>query len=541
VFQFRSNTEPEPPLAPPDTYILDILQLIDTQYNHTYHFAMKVISEREDLALWFQNRYWGLSANQYHDNKTTRADIQTHASKIYFPESTNDVSELLQSVLDPTCTSPVACVCGGHESSNVALLAEAQDSTILDMALLADIVVDKENMRVTVGAGVRMQALAEAVRDAHGALPIGTGATVGVLGYVLNGGISGYFSRRLGLLGQRVVRLTFVTADGELKELSAPSTSIGTTTTTTTTSQEDSDLFFSILGAGSALGIVTSMTFAMEDEAVVQGGGQIIVPCGSEKSLAQAYARDALIFMKENILDVNEEGAAMELIVTADNTVIANFVFYDSFPSFDRERFVDPFRKIAANHHLKIVFDNVAEWKSWYEVASSLWPIVSAMQGNPILTLQHACGTKGPPSTKILDFIANQWIGESPIELAPMSIIECRTLGGAIERGRLIPTGNLSHPFFVNLLLMYDADGVSSDDRKTIKERTRSLTKAASDVDSLTVDFSGTSSQPDDFDHVACGADIFGTEAAYHTIVTTKKKIDSHNRFRFHPFAFVLN
>jgi len=60
------------------------------------------------------------------------------------------------------------------------------------MALLADIV-----KHVTVGAGVRMQALAEAVRDAHGALPIGTGATVGVLGYVLNGGISGYFSRRI--------------------------------------------------------------------------------------------------------------------------------------------------------------------------------------------------------------------------------------------------------------------------------------------------------------------------------------------------------
>ncbi len=35
------------------------------------------------------------------------------------------------------------------------------------------------------------------------ALPVGTGPGVGVVGYIVNGGLNGYFSRRLGLLGQR--------------------------------------------------------------------------------------------------------------------------------------------------------------------------------------------------------------------------------------------------------------------------------------------------------------------------------------------------
>ena len=47
-----------------------------------------------------------------------------------------------------------------------------------------------------------MRTLAETCKEEKCALPIGTGDTVGVCGYVLNSGISGYFGKRLGMLGQ---------------------------------------------------------------------------------------------------------------------------------------------------------------------------------------------------------------------------------------------------------------------------------------------------------------------------------------------------
>ena len=43
---------------------------------------------------------------------------------------------------------------------------------------------------------------------------------MGVCGYTLNGGLSGYFGKRLGMLGQRVVSLEIVLADGSLSRIS---------------------------------------------------------------------------------------------------------------------------------------------------------------------------------------------------------------------------------------------------------------------------------------------------------------------------------
>ena len=117
-------------------------------------------------------------------------------------------------------TTPIACVCGGHESSGVALVAN-QDAVILDLGCLKAIDFDSTGNEtlVTVGAGVVFRELVEAVKAHGGALPVGTGPGVGVAGYVLNGGLSSYFSRRLGLLGQRAVQMTVVTADGEIRVL----------------------------------------------------------------------------------------------------------------------------------------------------------------------------------------------------------------------------------------------------------------------------------------------------------------------------------
>jgi hypothetical protein len=202
---------------------------------------------------------------------------------------------------------------------------------------------------------------------------------------------------------------------------------------------------------------------------------------------------------------------------------------------------VAPIREFAERSGLDIVVDNVTQWTTWMEAASSLWPILFEIKGDLLVTLQHCCGTKSLPSDKVLDFIVDKWLGESPLQLAPMSIIEARTLGGAIREKRALPTGNCHHSFFVDLIVMYDAESVPIEDRKQISDKTASLLQAGKNVESLTVDFSGTHSQPDDQGHSAIGRDIFGSEASFQNILAVKTRLDPQNRFRFHPFVSILS
>ena len=48
------------------------------------------------------------------------------------------------------------------------------------------------------------------------------------------------------------------------------------------TPESDGELFRSVLGAGAALGVVTSLTFRTAPGDAVRTGGQIVVPCGDE-------------------------------------------------------------------------------------------------------------------------------------------------------------------------------------------------------------------------------------------------------------------
>jgi hypothetical protein len=467
---------------------------------------MKVISDPNEIQEWFQQRVWALSANKVGSND------KCQAKQICFPTSTQQVSRLLKSYPN----LPLACVAGAHESSNVALCAV--DAMVLDFCEMNSIVVS--GMQVTVEPGVLFRALVEAVSEAHGALPVGTGPDVGVFGYVLNGGLSGYFSRRLGLLGQRVVRLECVTANGDILQISP-----------------ESDLFTCFLGAGSALAVVTSITFQMEQESIFQGGGQMVVPCG-EMARTQTFVKEALLFLRDVVM--SNESVAMQLVVTSDLTCIVTFIFYDSFQG-DMESFFVPMREFAKRSDLDIVVDNVTQWTSWMDAASSLWPIISEIKGDLLVGLQHCCGTKGLPSDDVVDFLVHKWLGESALQSAPMSLIEARTLGGAICEKRELPTGNCHHSFFCDLIVVYDAEVVSSEDRQQILDKTASVLQAGKTVESLTIDFSGTHSQPDDKGGSTIGQDIFGSEASYQNILAVKKRLDPENRFRFHPFVSILS
>lgn len=439
----------------------------------------------------------------------------TDARQIYRPRSAQEIAELVRSV-PPSIA--IACVGGGHETANLAMFANPE-AIVLDLVHLKSIRFHQEGESplVTVAAGVIFRELVEALKGQHAALPVGSAPNVGVVGYVINGGLSGYFSRRLGLLGQRVVRMTVVTAAGEIRVLTPAD-----------------DLFTAMLGAGGALGIVVDITVELAPESIIQGAEQRVVAYETREQ-AVAFARGALRIQRESALP--NDSVAMELVITGTKALVATVVFYDTFQGNAAE-FVKPLEELAASLNLTIALKS--HWTTWYEAATALWPVVAEIKGSPLGMLQHCIGTSGPPTDAILDFICDTVIAEVPLDEAPFSIVEIRTLGAAVFSKREIASGNCHHPFFLDFVTLYDARVKTVDERQQIAELTQRVLEKARLVEGLSVDFSGTHSQPDDLDSGVSLAGILGTEAMAELVRRQKQAVDPAHRFRFHPLAKVL-
>ena len=464
-------------------------------------------------AEWFMQRAHTLSGNKVlvSSDGSTRPTT-TLASRVCFPRSAQDIADLIKST---PATTPIACVCGGRESSNAATVA-GSGAIILDMVHLKSIEFhhDSEGMLVTVGAGVVFRELVEAVREKHGALPVGTGPGVGVVGYIVNGGLSGYFSRRLGLLGQRVVRLTMVTAAGEIRVLTS-----------------EDPLLSVMMGAGSALGVVVDVTIRVADESIIQSAEQRVFVFET-RSQAVEFSRGALRILKEHVL--GDDSVTMELVVTGTKALVVTIVFYDTFRG-NAVEFVKRFEDLAASAKLPMVAHS--HWGSWYETAAALWPVINGIKGDPLVMLFHCVGTKGIPGDSALDYISDTMVAQAPLDEAEFSLVEIRALGGAAMKGKMLPSGNCHHAFFVDLVTMYDAKNKTVDERTTIVDLTKRVIDKARTVGELSVDFSGTHSQPDDVGASAEARVIFGTQALAESVRAMKQQMDPNNRFRFHPFA----
>ena len=491
---------------------------------------------------WFNNRTWSLSGNkekEFAEKERQNADDDDPAAAaaiIVFPKSTMEVSQLLSNI--DHRERAIAVVCGGHSSSNVATWPsldknEQHRTLILDMKHMSSMTVNNETREVTVGGGSLFRQLAETCAGAKCALPIGTGPTVGVAGYVLNGGISGYFGRRLGMLGQRVTELEIVMANGDIRTLSSTSPRL------VGGEKDDGDLLRACLGGGSAMGVATSLTLMMEDESSFRTGGSLVFAC-STKSTAKVFLTKALSFMKDNVMMPSLASTSMEIVTTSDFTVICTLVFYDSFDG-DPETFVAPLRQAAMELDVPIVADGVSSYKSWFDAASNLWGVIDGMKGDPLVRMDHCIGTEQIPSDEVLAFLLDRFFG-SFIEKAPLTIIEIRTLGGA-NGDRLLPTGNAKCCFFADMIVSYDAATTTVEDKSSILAEVHGIIADAMKMRGcgLMVNFSGTHGQSDDPPALLpSGDEVFGGRENHDLVRSAKKKHDPSNRFRYHPFAHIF-
>jgi FAD/FMN-containing dehydrogenase len=149
--------------------------------------------------------------------------------------------------------APIAVRGGGHNGGGLGVV---DDGVVIDLAGMADVVVDPGSATVRVGGGCTWSQVDQATAEYGRATPSGIISTTGVGGLTLGGGI-GYLTRRYGLTIDNLLEAELVLADGTQARASA---------------EENADLFWAIRGGGGNFGVATSFRFALHPVSTVLGG-----------------------------------------------------------------------------------------------------------------------------------------------------------------------------------------------------------------------------------------------------------------------------
>ena len=141
----------------------------------------------------------------------------------------------------------------GHNAGPLAL---GENVVLVKTHHMRQVSVDAERRVARAQAGALWGDVVPAAA-AHGLAALsGSSHDVGVVGYMLGGGIS-FLGRRYGLASNRVLAIELVTADGELIRADR---------------NNHADVFWAMRGGGGAFGVVTAIEFELFDIATVYAG-----------------------------------------------------------------------------------------------------------------------------------------------------------------------------------------------------------------------------------------------------------------------------
>ncbi len=141
----------------------------------------------------------------------------------------------------------------GHNAEPMGPLGE---TILLKTTKLDRVHVDPDSRCARVGAGARWGDVVPTASE-HGLAALhGSTPDVSVAGYTLGGGM-GWYARKHGLAANSVTAIEVVTADGEVRRVSAAN---------------ESDLFWALRGGGGNFGVVTALEFDLFPLAAVYAG-----------------------------------------------------------------------------------------------------------------------------------------------------------------------------------------------------------------------------------------------------------------------------
>ncbi|RKG61531.1 FAD-binding oxidoreductase [Corallococcus sp. CA054B] len=163
--------------------------------------------------------------------------LVTHSPQyVVAVKSTKDVAEAIRFARENQL--PVSVLATGHGT-----YASITSGVLISTKALNHVSIDPATRIATIGAGARWEPVIEEAAK-HGLAPIaGSSTNVGVVGYLLGGGL-GPLVRSHGVSSDYVVGYTLVTSDGETVEASA---------------EQHPDLFWALRGGKGGFGIVTEV------------------------------------------------------------------------------------------------------------------------------------------------------------------------------------------------------------------------------------------------------------------------------------------
>jgi hypothetical protein len=300
---------------------------------------------------------------------------------------------------------PVGAIATGHGA-----VVAADDAIVINLRRIDGVGLDPESRTATIGAAVTAQQLIEAAAKVGLAPLAGSSPSVGVVGYVLGGGLSPTLGRRYGFAADHVHSAEIVSSDGSLRRIDA---------------DREPDLFWAIRGGMGNFGVVTSLTMGLVPVTRLYGGG--------------------LHFGGEHVEQVVD--AYRALVADAPRELTASFAFLrqpssPSVPEPLRGRFTVHVR-IA---HLGPATDGqrlIAELRA---VAPALIDTVSEMPYTAI------AGIHADPAGPIPTYEMSALLRDFPADAAraliaaagpgvdtPAGLIEIRQLGGAFGGEPAVP------------------------------------------------------------------------------------------------------
>ncbi|KAI4116242.1 MAG: hypothetical protein LQ345_003305 [Seirophora villosa] len=147
---------------------------------------------------------------------------------------------------------PSVPVTGGH-----SLWSTIEDGLVIDLSQYKSISVEADQHRVSVRGGVLMKELQLELSKQGQFTTVANGSTVGVIPYVIGGGISSY-TPLIGYACENILAARIVVANGNVMVASET---------------ENSDLLWAIRGAGQFFGIVTELLLRTYSPALMGPGG----------------------------------------------------------------------------------------------------------------------------------------------------------------------------------------------------------------------------------------------------------------------------
>ena len=216
---------------------------------------------------------------------------------------------------------------GGHSNAGHST---NEGGLVLDLRDMHAISVDAANKTLTAETGATAMDVTRAALE-HGLIVgFGDAGTVGIGGITLGGGV-GYLARKWGLTFDSLLSAVFVTADGKLL---------------TASDGDNPDLFWALRGGGGNFGVVTKLTYRL-NELPEFTGGMICLPATAETVAGFVAAAELAPEELSTIANVMPAPPMPFLPPEVVGKMVILGMLAFAGPNADAEKAIAPFRALA--------------------------------------------------------------------------------------------------------------------------------------------------------------------------------------------------